>query len=65
MKLGRGENLVSSPDFHSTKTKRFTPPKFTKRSVFLFLFVFFAFYGEIWVELGEIPKPGENFVRNW
>jgi hypothetical protein len=36
-----------------------------KEVFFCFCLCFFAFYGEILVEFGEIPKPGENLVRNW
>jgi hypothetical protein len=59
-----GENLVSSKSFHQKNNgtkKRFTPPKFSKKRVLLF----FAFYGDVWVEFGEVPKPGENLLKTW
>ena len=62
-----GEFTGFSPGFHQTKTKkRFAPPNFTKKEAFFHFFCeFYAFYGEIWVEFGEIPKPGENLVKTW
>ena len=61
-----GEFTRFSPGFHQVftkkKKKRFYTSKFHQRKRFSVFFKY-AFYGEIWVEFGEILKLGEHLVN--